>query len=263
MRPGVATIAQQLWQTKSSAALAALQSVYTQGVQTYTQALTAAATSIQQSINAALASNATQARNGNLDLAAGATQQSTLGWTSAGAYYLEIARANAATLSLLTSTAGHDGADLRRVSAIPGPGHGALRRRDHVLHVNPAAGGEQSGRHRPSLRKPDHARDASRSVTSLSDVLGRLFRAMTLDGASLQKLIAIFGQTNATIWTDPFGALMSTGQTLIITSPHCTRRHGPAAVGDRQLVRGTWNGCDRKLRRIAPRHWQATPSSAS
>ena len=103
VRPGVASIVQQLWQTKNSAALAGLQSVYTQGVQTYTKALTAAATSIQGRINAALTSHAAQARNGDLDLAAGATQQSTLGWTSAGAYYLEIARANAATLSLLTS----------------------------------------------------------------------------------------------------------------------------------------------------------------
>ena len=31
-------------------------------------------------------------------------QQSTLGWTAAGAYYLEIAKANATTLSLLSAT---------------------------------------------------------------------------------------------------------------------------------------------------------------
>jgi hypothetical protein len=31
-------------------------------------------------------------------------QQSTLGWTAAGAYYLEIAKLNAMTLSLLNAT---------------------------------------------------------------------------------------------------------------------------------------------------------------
>jgi conjugal transfer/type IV secretion protein DotA/TraY len=41
---------------------------------------------------------------------------------------------------------------------------------------------------------------------------------MTLDGASLRKLTAVFGQANVGNWKDPFGALMSTGQTLIVTS---------------------------------------------
>ena len=104
IRPQVASIAQQLWQTKTIAPLAGIQDIYTQGVQSYTQGLTSAATALQQRINSALSANATSARNGDLDLAASATQQSTLGWTSAGAYYLEIERANAATLSLLTAT---------------------------------------------------------------------------------------------------------------------------------------------------------------
>ena len=66
--------------------------------------LTTAATSVQSAINAALQSQATQARNGNIDLLHGEVQQSTLGWTAAGAYYLEIAKANATTLSLLSAT---------------------------------------------------------------------------------------------------------------------------------------------------------------
>jgi conjugal transfer/type IV secretion protein DotA/TraY len=218
VRPGVATIAQQLWQTKSSAALAGLQGVYTQGVQTYTQALTAAATSIQQSINAALASNATQARNGNLDLAAGATQQSTLGWTSAGAYYLEIARANAATLSLLTSlpvttAPTYDGFPPSLAQDMAPFGAEITSFMSTLQQVV----NSQDGIDHPSGSPATLATAQQASYEPLS-FLGRLFRAMTLDGASLQKLIAIFGQTNATIWTDPFGALMSTGQTLIITS---------------------------------------------
>ena len=45
-----------------------------------------------------------QARNGNSDLLTTEVAQSTLGWTAAGAYYLEIAKLNAATLSLLNAT---------------------------------------------------------------------------------------------------------------------------------------------------------------
>ena len=52
VRPEVASIVQQLWQTKNSAALGGLQGVYTAGVQSYTRGLTNAAASLQTSINA-------------------------------------------------------------------------------------------------------------------------------------------------------------------------------------------------------------------
>jgi hypothetical protein len=55
-------------------------------------------------IDGALQGSAQQARNGNLDLLQNEVQQSTLGWTAAGAYYLEIAKLNAMTLSLLNAT---------------------------------------------------------------------------------------------------------------------------------------------------------------
>ena len=66
--------------------------------------LTSAATSIQTPSTPPFQTRLLQARNGNIDLLKGEVQQSTLGWTAAGAYYLEIAKANAATLSLLTAT---------------------------------------------------------------------------------------------------------------------------------------------------------------
>ena len=218
VRPGVASIAQQLWQTKNSAALAGLQSVYTQGVNSYTQGLTAAATSLQQSINSALTSNASQARNGGLDLAAGATQQSTLGWTSAGAYYLEIARANAATLSLLTSvpvttSPTYDGLPPSLASDLAPFGQQITSFMSTLQQVV----NSQDGINHPSGSPATLAMAQQNSYEPLS-FLGRLFQAMTLDGASLQKITAVFSGTNVTNWTNPFGALMSMGQMLIITS---------------------------------------------
>ena len=104
IRSQVASVAQNLWQNKTAASLTPLQGIFNNAVNAYTQELTTAATSIQSAINAALQSQAAQARNGNIDLLNGEVQQSTLGWTAAGAYYLEIAKANATTLSLLNAT---------------------------------------------------------------------------------------------------------------------------------------------------------------
>src|SRR5208282_5249410 len=70
----------------------------------YTTALTTAATNIQSALNTAWQQQAAQARGGQTNLLPGQQQQSTLGWTAAGAYYLEIARLNATTLSLLNAT---------------------------------------------------------------------------------------------------------------------------------------------------------------
>ena len=104
IRPQVQAVAQNLWLNKTAASLAALQGVYTSGVQTYTAALTAQAQSVAAQLNAAAQANSTQQRNGTTGLLQGEVQQQTLGWTGAGAYYLAIASANASTLSLLNAT---------------------------------------------------------------------------------------------------------------------------------------------------------------
>jgi len=104
IRSKVASVAQNLWQNKQASALVPLQSIFNNAVNAYTSELTTAATSIQSAINTALQGNAQQARNGNLDLLQNQVQQSTLGWTAAGSYYLEIAKLNAMTLSLLNAT---------------------------------------------------------------------------------------------------------------------------------------------------------------
>ena len=98
IRQPVQNVATQLWITKTAAALTPFQGILTSAVNQYTQELTTAATSEQAAINAAIQGSASQARNGNLDLLTSEVRQSTLGWTAAGAYYLEIAKLNAATL---------------------------------------------------------------------------------------------------------------------------------------------------------------------
>jgi conjugal transfer/type IV secretion protein DotA/TraY len=46
-------------------------------------------------------------------------------------------------------------------------------------------------------------------------LLDQLFAQLELNGNSVNKILAVFNQTNAQVWTDPFGGLMSLGQTLL------------------------------------------------
>ncbi|MEO8715012.1 MAG: DotA/TraY family protein [Acetobacteraceae bacterium] len=215
IRPQVATIAQQLWQTKTIAPLAGIQNVYTQAVSSYTQGLTNAATSLRQNINAALAANATTARGGGLDLVAGGTEQSTLGWTSAGAYYLEIARANAATLSLLTSIPvttepTWDGLP-PAMSYDLAPFESMIASFMSTLQtvVNTSDGIDQPSGSPTTLEKAEAANKGL-------GIIDKVLRQLELNGQSMNTLQGFFGQNNAKIWTDPFGGLMDLGQTLII-----------------------------------------------
>ena len=216
IRPAVATIAQQVWTTKKPDALSGLNAVYTNAVANYTSAMTAAATSVQSNINAALAANASQARNGNLDLQVGATQQSALGWTSAGSYYLSIARANASTLSLLSgiptaSSPTFQGLP-RSLAADMAPMQGMT---DAFLTTLRTVVNSQDGITQP-LGAPTtlaNAEDAE-SLGTLSNML----TVMNLNGNTINKIVNMFNQSSASVWTDPFGHLMQLGQTLIIIS---------------------------------------------
>jgi conjugal transfer/type IV secretion protein DotA/TraY len=100
--PAAMTAAQNLWQTRDASALTPLQNAYSTAVQQYTSLLTADATQVSQTLQSAF--QAAQVRNGNVDLEQGQNQLNDLGWTAAGAYYLEIADLDGRTLSLLSAT---------------------------------------------------------------------------------------------------------------------------------------------------------------
>ena len=216
IRPAVGTIAQQVWLTKKPDALSGLNGVYTNAVRDYTGALTAAATSVQSNINSALSSNASQARNGGLDLQASGVQQSTLGWTAAGAYYLAISRANAATLSLLSglptsSSPNYQGLP-RSLAADMAPMQAMT---DAFLATLQAVVNSQDG-----ITQPTGAPSTLASAQDADSMgtLGRMMSVMNFNGNTINKIVAMFNQSTASVWTDPFGNLMQLGQTLIILS---------------------------------------------
>jgi conjugal transfer/type IV secretion protein DotA/TraY len=215
IRASVQQVAQNLWQNKTAASLTPLQGLLTSATQAYTSELTSAATSIQSSINTALTSQAQQARDGNIDLLKGEIQQSSLGWTGAGAYYLEIAKANATTLSLLSATPvitppSYDGLgtslgqDIAPVAAASQDFLNSLRTAVQTQDPNsPPSGVPQTL--------------AGTQANQSQSLLTRLFQSMDLTTPLLNAITGYITPTS-TMWTDPFGGLMSMGQTLIITS---------------------------------------------
>jgi conjugal transfer/type IV secretion protein DotA/TraY len=102
IQPAVQSVAANFWQTKQASALLPLQGVLQSATSDYTQQLNNVATTTMASLRAGL--QADQARAGNVGLIQNENQLSALGWTSAGAYYLEFARLNGSTLSLVSAT---------------------------------------------------------------------------------------------------------------------------------------------------------------
>ena len=225
--------------TKRASALTPLQGVFNTAVNDYTSELTTAATSVQSAINAAIQGNATQARNGNLNLLAGEVQQSTLGWTAAGAYYLEIARLNASTLSLMSATP---------VTTSPTyQGLGPALSYDLAPLVTAAKSftttlqtvvNTSDGTTSPS-GIPTTLASAEESAKGTS-VLERLFSALDLSDVVLNKITSYILPTT-TIWTDPFGGLMSMGQTMMITALIAFGVAGVLASATASTAATVWN----------------------
>lgn len=103
IRPQIQQITQNYVNTRKASALQPLMGVLSTATADYTQRLTQAATDKVSSLRNAM-QNTTQARNGNVGVATGQNQLADLGWASAGAYYLEFARLNGVTLSLISAT---------------------------------------------------------------------------------------------------------------------------------------------------------------
>jgi conjugal transfer/type IV secretion protein DotA/TraY len=213
IRQQVAPVAQNLWQTKTAASLAPLQGIYTNAVQVYTQNLTSAATAIASQLNSAIAANAAAARNGQTDLLTNEVQQSTLGWTAAGAYYLEIAKLNASTISLLNATPITTSPTYDGIPYGLGMDLAPLETAATQFMTTLDATVQSSDATRTPNGTPYTLADA-KSDAQGPNVLDQLFNKLNLTNAAFQT-IAGYLLPQAQIWTDPFGGLMSMGQKLM------------------------------------------------
>ncbi|KXV20698.1 hypothetical protein AD934_02935 [Gluconobacter oxydans] len=222
IRPQVQQVANQFWQTKNSSSLAPLVGIMTQATNDYTAKLTAKASSIRQQVQAAVMKRSTSFQawgSGTNGSAANTmTRLDSLGWTGAGAYYLEFARLNGETLSLLSSTPAVTaptyvglGEDLHGDIAPLMRSTGAL-----LANISEMVA-TQDG-----MNAPGGSSDLYAGVTPSGDgagLLSQLVRSLHLSDYTLQTAMAFIEPSGADgYWTDPFGNLMSLGNWMISTA---------------------------------------------
>lgn len=222
IRPQVQKVATQFWQTKKSSSLAPLVTLMTQATNDYTTKLTAKAASIRQQVQAAVMQRSTsfQAWDSGTNGSAANTKNrlDSLGWTGAGAYYLEFARLNGETMSLMASTPSVSaptyvglGEDLHGDIAPLMQSTGAL-----LANISNMVA-TQDG-----MNAPGGSSDLYTGVTPTGDgagILSRVARSLHLSDYTLQTVMAFIEPSGAEgYWTDPFGNLMGLGNWMITTA---------------------------------------------
>ena len=227
IRPTVATVAQNLWQNKQASALAPLMGVLTQATADYTQQLTQQATSITSQLRSAL-SNAAQARAGNVGLlqtqaqtqgqgqTQTQTQLSALGWTSAGAYYLEFARLNGQTLSLLDATPVVNTPSYQGLGTSLSWDMAAMTQASRAFLSELMTYAQTTD----GLDVPGGNAELFSGATPSEDgagVMEGVFRKLRLNERLLYVLATTIAPTT-NMWQDPFSGLVALGHELIMVS---------------------------------------------
>ncbi len=212
IRPTVETVARQFWQTKQISALNPLAGALTSATADYTQRLTQAATSKTAELRNAL-QDATAARNGSVGLVDNQVQLASLGWTGASAYYLEFARLNGQTLSLVSATP--------TVNTPSYEGLGRSLSRDLAPLATSATAFMTKlmtyVRTTDGLDTPGGNGDLFQGATPGEDgasTLETIFRSIRLNDRLLNLFVDGMSPT-ANMWTDPFSGLMQLGHKMV------------------------------------------------
>jgi len=212
IQPQVQQIAQNFFMTRKGTALQPLMGVLSTATADYTQKLTQAATSTTAALRSAMQS-AAEARNGNVGVATGQARLADLGWSSAGAYYLEFARLNGVTLSLVSSTP--------EINLPSYQGLGRNLSSDLAPFVQASL--SYMTRLQSYVTTTDTMSSPGGSAQLLSgavpgesgvDLLTRLYRKIGISDAMVQRITG-YMMPSSSIWTDPFGGLMQLGNFLI------------------------------------------------
>lgn len=244
IRPRVGQVTQQFWATRRASDLAPLADVLRDAVEIYTEALRARGAAVTQQIRSNVQANAAALRAGDDGLLAGQVQQSQIGWAGAGAYYLQIASLNAATLSLLssvpvTTAPTYDGVSVALMRDVA-PFQAAQRAFMNQMQV---AAQTADGTLRPSGAPQTLA---SAAGTDGAVVVERTLASLNLT-AGFAATVAGMMLPQGGMWSDPFGGLMSLGQTLSLISLSAFGAAGlltsPTASGASVLwtfVTGNW-----------------------
>jgi conjugal transfer/type IV secretion protein DotA/TraY len=213
IQPAVQSVAANFWLNKQASALLPLQGVLQNATSDYTQQLTSAATTTMASLRAGL--QADQARAGSVGLIQNENQLSALGWTSAGAYYLEFARLNGSTLSLVSATPNVNPPSFEGL----GPSLAADLApmfQSETAYLTKLATYIQTN---DGIDAPGGNADLFSGATPGEDgasALEQVFRRIHLT----ERITYLFANaiSPANQWQDPFAGLMQLGHEMILTS---------------------------------------------
>jgi conjugal transfer/type IV secretion protein DotA/TraY len=238
IRPAAEAVAANFWQTKKAEALNPLLGTFQQATARYTADLTTAATDKTAELRAAL-QDSELARNGGLGLIENQVQLSSLGWTSAGAYYLEFARLNGQTLSLLSAT---PVINTPSFEGLPK----SLKSDLAPLFTAQAAFLTKLKTYvatTDGLSAPGGNADLYFGATPGGDgasTMEQLFRSLNLTETVLRMFTEQMSPTG-TEWNDPFGGLIALGNKLVTLAMTAYGLAGIAANTTTTAANTAWN----------------------
>ncbi|MBO1360180.1 DotA/TraY family protein [Acetobacter sacchari] len=222
IRGPVETVARNFWMSKKTQDLAPLLQIVTTATNDYTARLTQQAAQLRSQLQKAVGDrSATLGQWGlgtNGDATNTANRLDNIGWSGAGAYYLEFARLNGQTLSLMTATpnvttpsySGLGSALDSDIAPLVQSAHTFLANIDAMVATTDGMSAPGGNGDLYSGAMPGG--DGSSIVT-------QLFRALHLNDYALQTLVGFMEPSGTDgYWTDPFGNLMSLGHWLITIS---------------------------------------------
>lgn len=216
IRTDAESVAQQLWATRQANSLNQLMATMVNATANYTAQLTQAATDFTSNLRAALSSS-DAARGGELGLAASQDKQAALGWTGAGAYYVEIARLNGQTLSLLSAvpnvnTPSYQGLGPSLSSDLGPLVHAVLTFQAKLnTYVRTTDGTDTPGGNSDLFSGATPGEDGASTIE-------QVVRKLNITERVLNVMVSAMSPTTGRSWTDPFAALINLGQTLVLTS---------------------------------------------
>ncbi|APT60141.1 hypothetical protein RGI145_22560 (plasmid) [Roseomonas gilardii] len=213
IRPQVASVAQQFYADRRAADLQPLMSVLMSATSQYNSQLTTAASSAMSSIRSALQN----ARGSGATPDATSIRLSALGWSAAGAYYLEFSRLNGATLSLMSgvprverpSYLGLGPALTADVAPLSAAAEAFMERVSAYVATTDQANTPFGGSGLFSGASP--AEDGAGMVE-------RVFRSLGLSERILALVTNYFVNPGTSVWIDPFGSLMQLGHAMVATA---------------------------------------------
>ena len=213
-------IAQSFFLSRQASSLEPLMGVFVSATQAYTQALSSAATNIYQQLNNSVSGNNASGLASQIPAIkanqANQTQLSAMGWAGAGAYYLEFAHLNGATLSVLSATPQVNPPSYAGLGdSLSSDLAPLIQSSQAFLTTLQTTVDTQDG-----ISQPGGYGDLFSGATPGGDgssAIEQVFRKLHLNDYALQLLETAITPTGNN-WTDPFSALMTLGDTLILIS---------------------------------------------